>query len=199
MSKYVKGLLTEHVRQQLTGVDNALLVRMIGVSANMNGQIRSELVTRGVHVLYVKNSMARRACEGTGLEGLFDNLSGPVAVCWGAEDVVSLAKEVVGLAQDKRFAPDKKKAAPGTGFLIAGGIMNGQPMSAEMVAEVSKWASREETISMVIGQAVGAGANLIAGILGAGGTLVGQIRSKGEGDSDETDASAEVPAVETAG
>lgn len=192
MSKYVKGLLVSHVQKRLEGATDALLVSMVGVSANASVSIRAELADRGVQVLFVRNSMARLACRGTALEGLFDELTGPVAVCWGSTDIVSLAKEIVAVSTDKRFAPDKK-APEGTGFLIVGGIMDGDRMSAEMVTAVSKWASREETISMVIGQAVGAGANLISQIVGASGALVGQIKSKGEEEGEEA------PAAETAG
>ncbi|MDO4559214.1 MAG: 50S ribosomal protein L10 [Planctomycetia bacterium] len=194
MSKFVKGLLVSHVQKQLAGAADALLVSMVGVDANSNGAIRAELAEKGVRILFVRNSMARRACMGTRLEGLFDEIHGPVAVCWGSTDIVSLAKEIVRLATDKRFAPDRK-ALPGTGFLIVGGIMDGERMSAETVRAVSKWASREETISIVIGQAVGAGANLIAQFLGAGGTLAGQISSKGE----ECGEDSEAPAAATAG
>ncbi len=192
MSKYVKGLITDHVRAQIEGAQDALLVSMVGVDSNMNGQIRTDLASKGVRVLFVKNSLARRACVGSKLEGLFDNIEGPVAVCWGSTDVVSLAKEIVRLSQDKRFAPGKNAPA-GTGFLVVGGIMDGDVMSSEMVVQVSKWASREETIAKLVGQILGPGANLAAALVGPGAALASQVKSKSEGEDAEA-----TPAADTA-
>lgn len=192
MSKYVKGLITDHVRTQMEGAQDALLVSMVGVDSNINGQIRTDLASKGIRVLFVKNSLARRACVGSKLEGLFDNVEGSVAVCWGAADVVSLAKEIVRLSQDKRFAPGKNAPA-GTGFLVVGGIMDGDVMSPEMVVQVSKWASREETIAKLVGQILGPGANLAAALVGPGAALASQIKSKSEGEDAEA-----APAVDTA-
>ena len=43
MSKYVKNLVTEHLRGRLKNVHDALLVNMIGLDANTNSRLRAEL------------------------------------------------------------------------------------------------------------------------------------------------------------
>ena len=47
---------------------------------------------------------------------------------------------------------------------------------------VSKWPSRQEQISMLVGQILGPGAQLSAALLGPGKRLNSQIKQKGEGD-----------------
>ena len=176
MSKYVKNLVADHLRSQLDGVGDALLVNMIGLDANANNTLRAELAEKGIEVLVVKNSLAARATEGTPLDGLFEDVGGTNAVCWGAEDVVSLAKEVIRLAGDKRFEA----------FEARGGIMDGEKLSPEDVKAVSKWPSRDEQLSLLVGQILGPGSQLAAQLIGPGGALASQIKQKAEeADGDE--------------
>lgn len=172
MSKYVKNLITNHLREQLKGVDAALLVNMVGMDANTSNALRTEMSQKGIEVLVVKNSLAARATAGTGLDGLFEEATGANAICWGAEDVVSLAKEVVRFGKDKRFAA----------FTARGGIMEGEKLTAEQVEQVSKWPSREEQLSLLVGQILGPGARLASQICGPGANLAGQIKQKSEGE-----------------
>jgi large subunit ribosomal protein L10 len=183
MSKYVKNLVTDHLRQQFDGVNDALLVNMVGLGANENNVLRAELAEKGIEVLVVKNSLAARATAGTALDGLFEDLTGTNAMCWGTEDVVSLAKEVVRLAKDKRFEA----------FEPRGGMMDGERLSADEVQAVSKWPSREEQLSLMVGQILGPGSKLSAQLIGPGGALASQIKQKAEDDdaSDGGDEAAE--------
>ncbi len=120
MSKYVKNLVAEHLRQRLQNVHDALLVNMIGLDANTNTRLRAELRSKNIHVVVVKNSLAARATEGTPLAPLFAGLAGTAAVCWGGEDIVSLAKEITKLARDDKYAP----------FAARGGVMDGERYGA---------------------------------------------------------------------
>ncbi len=174
MSKYVKNLVTDHLRKQLNGVGDALLVNMVGLEANANNVLRAELAQKGIEVLVVKNSLAARATAGTSLDGLFEDVGGTNAICWGTEDIVSLAKEVVRFAKDKRFEA----------FQARGGIMDGEKLTAEDVDKVSKWPSREEQLSLLVGQILGPGSQLAAQLLGPGAALAGQIKQKAEEDGD---------------
>ena len=178
MSKYVKNLVTDHLRKQLDGVGDALLVNTIGLDANANNVLRAELAEKGIEVLVVKNSLAARATADTALDGLFKDVGGTNAVCWGTEDIVSLAKEVTRLAKDKRFGA----------FEARGGIMDGERLSAEDVDQVSKWPSRDEQLSLLVGQILGPGSQLAAQLIGPGGALASQIKQKAE---EEGDAEAE--------
>ena len=173
MSKYVKNLLTDHVRDSLKGVQDALLVDMVGMSANTTNVLRGELEAKGVQMLVIKNTLAKRAVVNTSLEPLFSTLGGSSALCWGCEDIVSLAKEITALTEDKRFAKM---------FVAKCGVMDGERLDAEMVKTVSKWPSRVEQLSLVAGQILGPGAGLAAAILGPGSTVAGQIASKAEED-----------------
>ena len=175
MSKYVKNLLTDHFRTRLDGVTDAVLVNVIGLDANKTNQLRGELEEKNIQLLVVKNSLAARAAAGTSLEPAFQDLTGTAALCFGGEDIVSLAKEVVRLEQDGGYAP----------FAARGGAMDGEALTAEQVKQVSKWPNRDEQLSLLVGQILGPGATLSAQLLGPGSTVAGQVKQKAEEESDD--------------
>jgi ribosomal protein L10 len=170
MSKYVKNLITDDLKKRLDGVNDALLVTVAGLDAGKNYLLRKQLRSKNVNLLVVKNSMARRAAEGTPLAAAFEQAEGSLAVVWGGEDIVSLAKLVAGLADDKNFAP----------FEARGGVMDGARLSPAQVKEVSKWPSRTEQLSILLGQILSPGATLCGQLLGPGGSLASQIKQKSE-------------------
>ena len=173
MSKYVKDLVTRDIKRRLDGVEDAVLVSCVGMDANTTNELRGELDKKDIHMLVVKNSLARRATEGTQLAAAFEGATGQIGVCWGSTDFVSLVKELVRLDKDK----DKFEK-----FVADGGVMDGEKLDADGVKAVSKWPSREEQISMLVGQILGPGSQLSGALLGPGKMLNSQIKQKGEGD-----------------
>lgn len=173
MSKYVKELVTRDIRRRLEGVEDAVLVSCVGMDANTTNLLRGELEKKDIHMVVVKNSLARRATEGTQLSSAFEGAKGQIGVCWGSTDFVSLVKELVALDKNKdKF--DK--------FVASGGVMDGEQLDADKLAAVSKWPSRAEQISMLVGQILAPGANLSAALLGPGKLLNSQIKKISEGD-----------------
>ncbi|MBL9084780.1 MAG: 50S ribosomal protein L10 [Planctomycetales bacterium] len=178
MSKYVKNLLIDDVKKKLAGVNDALLVSVSGLDATKNQSLRAKLRGKGIGLMVVKNSLAKQATKGTPLNVAFDQAEGSLAVVWGSADIVSLAKEVVAIAEDKTMAP----------FAARGGVVDGQRLSADEVKDVSKWPSREEVLGKIVGQILGPGAQLAALLLGPGGQLAGQLKTKSEGAEGDAEA-----------
>jgi large subunit ribosomal protein L10 len=172
MSKFVKDLITTDLRNRLSGVEDALLVDVIGLENNKNVALRQRLRKKNIHLLVVKNSLARRATEGTRLSSAFDDAGGTLALIWGGEDIISLAKEVISIAEDKQYEK----------FLPKGGVIDGQPLAADQVKAVSKWPTRLEQLSILSGQILSPGAKLSSQLLGAGAKLASQIKKKSEGE-----------------
>ncbi|REJ67586.1 MAG: 50S ribosomal protein L10 [Planctomycetota bacterium] len=175
MSKFVKNLVSEHFRGRFDGVESALLVNVIGLDANCSAALRKELRDKGFELMVIKNSLARRATEGTPLEAAFTEAKGTLAVMWGGEDIVSLAKEFVRISRLPEYE----------GFEARGGVMEGNALSADEVKAVSKWPSREEQLSILMGQLLGPGAQLSGALLGPGALLASQIEKKADGAEGE--------------
>ncbi|QDU58169.1 50S ribosomal protein L10 [Aeoliella mucimassa] len=170
MSKLVKNMITNELKSRWDGVTDALLVDVASLEANDTVALRRQLREKNIHLLVVKNSLARRAAEGTTLSPAFDGTAGTTAVVWGAEDIVSLAKEVTKLSSNKEFEK----------FTAKGGVMDGTKISPEEVKQVSKWPSRTEQLSILMGQILSPGATLSGQMLAGGANLASQIKQISE-------------------
>ena len=173
MSKFVKEHLSRDLAERLEGVESCVLVNVIGMDANSTSDLRKRLRDKGIGMMVVKNSLARRAVVDTPLSAAFEGAEGTNAVLWGAEDFVTLVKEVVELDKDEEQFEI---------FETRGGSMDGESLTPERVKEISKWPSRTEQLSMLVGQILGPGAQLAAQLNGPGGSLVAQIKQVGEDD-----------------
>lgn len=187
MSKYVKELISKDIARRMDGVSDCLLVSVIGMDSISTVNLRRDLRQKGISLLVVKNSLARRASEGTSLAPAFEGIKGTTAVVWGAEDFVSLAKEITRLSDD-----DTVK-----NFETRGGVLDGEQLTPEKVKEISKWPSRVEQLSIVSGQILSVGANLSGALLGPGGLLASQLKEKAgdEGEAAPSEAAAGEPAT----
>lgn len=174
MSRYVKELIANDISRRLDGVDNALLVNVIGMDANQTVGLRRELRHKNMSLLVVKNSMARRATQGTPLAPAFASVDGTLAVVWGGEDFISLVKEVARL----------DKSAEYERFAARAGVMDGEQLTPERIREISKWPNREEQLSILSGQILSPGAKLSSQLIGPGGALASQIEKKSEEETD---------------
>jgi ribosomal protein L10 len=178
MSKFVKDLITNHVKERLTGAQDILLLNVSALDANLNYKLRKNLRSKKIELMMIKNRLARRATEGTPIAPAFEGLTGSTAVLWGGEDIISLAKEVSRLVKEKEFAKLESR----------GGVMDGAKLSPEQVEEVSKWPSRTEQLSILMGQILSPGASLASQLGSAGGALASQIKQKGEEESPAEEA-----------
>ena len=170
MSKLVKDLITDHLKQRLGTAKNLFLVNVVGLDAIKNTTLRKQLREKGMHMMVVKNTLARRATEGTVLAPAFDGNVGTSAVIWGDLDAPVLAKEIIRLQGLKEMAP----------FEAKGGVVDGSRLSAADVAAVAKWPTREEQLSLLMGQILSPGAVLLGQLISAGGALASQIKQHGE-------------------
>jgi len=170
MSKFVKQLVTNDLAKRLDGVQYLMLVGLTGIDANKTVQLRASLAEKGISLRVIKNSLAKRATEGTPLAPAFDDMTGAYAVCWGSSDIVALAKELVKLTKDRTLQ----------GFEIRGAVLDGEALGAAQAMEVSKWPTREEQIAILLGQILGVGATLSGQFIAFGGKLASQIEKLAE-------------------
>jgi large subunit ribosomal protein L10 len=170
MSKAIKDLLVDDLKHRLREVGDVIVVSLGKLDAQKTTALRQTLRKKQIHLQLVKNSLARRATEGTPLAPAMDNAAGMLALAWGGEDVVDLAKELDRISGDKQFE----------GFECRGGALDGGRLGADDVKRVAKWPTRGEQLSILSGQISSLGSVLVGQILSAGGALAGQIASRVE-------------------
>lgn len=184
MSKYVKDLITRDLAKRLDGVEDAILVNVIGMNANNTVQLRRELRDKNIQLMVVKTSLARRAAGDSTLARAFEGAEGALALVWGSEDFISLTKEITRIDKEGKYE----------GFATRGGVMDGEQLSADRVKEISKWPNRQEQLSLLVGQILSPGAQLSSQLLGPGGALASQIEKKSEPEGEDA-AAEEAPAA----
>lgn len=172
MSKQVKELLTRDLSRRLDGVSDCVVANVVGMDAITTTALRKRLREKNIRVMVIKNSLARRATEGTSLAPAFDGLDGAAAVVWGGEDFISLVKEVVELDKDPAYDD----------FEARGGVMDGEALDADKVKQISKWPNRLEQLSILSGQLTAPWRTLQSQLTGPGGQLASQIEKKSQED-----------------
>ena len=168
MSKLVKNMLIDDLKTRLAGVGEVIVVSLGRLDAIQTSQLRQTLRKKKIHLQMVKNSLARRAMLDTPLAPAFDKHEGMLAIAWGGEDVVDLAKELDRLSGVKEYE----------GFEFRG--LDGARLEPTDVKSVAKWPSRAEQLSLLSGQISSLGARLSGQICSLGGVLAGQIASRVE-------------------
>jgi large subunit ribosomal protein L10 len=181
MSKYVKNLLSAEIADRLAGVEDAVLVNVVGMDANQTVVLRQRLREKQIRLLVVKNSLAKRATEGTPLAAAFDSPEGSLALAWGSEDFISLVKEIAALDKSSEYSK----------FVARGGVMDGEALNADRVREIAKWPNRLEQLSILSGQILSPGAQLVSQLEAPGGALASQIEKKSESESESESESGQ--------
>jgi large subunit ribosomal protein L10 len=166
MSKPVKQMLVRDFESRFEGQDNALLISVRGVSSNDTNAIRQSLAKQDIRVTVIRNNLARKAFEGTGLEALAALLQGPNALVYGAETVVDVARAIVDLA---KAYPDVE---------LKGAVLDGMVFEGdEGVKRLSKFPTRDEAIAEAVTLVLSPGRNLMGAVKGPGGRLASIIKS----------------------
>jgi large subunit ribosomal protein L10 len=168
MSKIVKDMLVDDLKKKLGNVTDAVVVSLGRLNAQKTSQLRNTLRKKKIHLQMVKNSLARRATLETQIAPAFSQTEGMLAIAWGGEDVVDLAKELDRLTSLKEFE----------GLECRGGALDGAGLNAADIKRVAKWPTRAEQLSILSGQISGLASTLSGQILAMGGTLAGQISSR---------------------
>ena len=167
MSKYVKGLLRGDLGKIVEdrGIDNFIVINMMGIKGTDNNRLRGELREKGVYVTVVKNSLFRHVLKDREMGGAVGLFEGTCAIAYGGDSIVDVAKHLEAC---------KKKAA---GLGIKGAYLEGIVLDEKGAAEVSKMKSRLELQSDVAGIILSPGANLVGAILGPGSYIAGCVKS----------------------
>jgi large subunit ribosomal protein L10 len=115
-----------------------VLAEYRGLPVESVTQLRAKARASGVYLRVLKNTLARRAVQGTPFEKLAEKMVGPLA--YGiSEDPVAAAKVLHAYSKEN----DK--------FVIKGGAIPGQMMTAKEVGALATLPSREELLAMLLG------------------------------------------------
>jgi len=166
MSKPVKEMMIRDYIERIGETEDALVIGLRGISSNDTNAIRAGLAKKDIRVTIMRNSLFGKAFGETSLAPLEGVMNGASALTYGAESVVEVAREIVGLL--KEFPDIELKGAILDGMLFTG--ENG-------VRELSKYPTRDEAIAQAVTLILSPARNLVGAVTGPGSGLVGIIKS----------------------
>jgi len=170
MSKYIKGLMIEQLEKQFEGVNEFLIVSTMGVGGVDNNELRGSLCEKDIKLSVVKNSIMQRALSNMGMDKAGVLLDGPCTVVYGGDNIVDVAKELVGWSK-------KIKAIE-----FKGAFVEGQLVDEAGVVALSKMPNKAELQGMIILAAKSPGSRIAGAICGPACVIAGCIKSIVEKD-----------------
>ena len=132
-----KQALVAEVGAQVAQSQTIVLAEYRGITVADITSLRANARKSGVYFHVLKNTLARRAVQGTSFEPLAEKMVGPLVYSMSS-DPVAAAKVVFDFAKTN----DK--------LVIKAGAMSGSMMSAEQVAVLAATPSRDELIARLM-------------------------------------------------
>lgn len=133
-----KQAVVSEVAGQLKGAQAVIVAEYRGLGVASLTSLRAKARKSGLYLRVLKNTLARRAVQGTPFEKLAEQLSGPLM--YGiAQDPVAGAKVLA------EFAKENDK------LVIKGGALPNNLMSAKDVGALAIMPAREQLLAMLVG------------------------------------------------
>jgi len=149
-----KEATVAELREKFQGAQAAIVTEFRGITVAKVNELRRALEKEGAVYRVVKNTLARRAVEGTEYEVLSDQFTGPVAVTWAYQDAVATAKVLAQFTKDSQV------------LTIRGGALGGKLLEPAQVEALSKLPSREQLLGQLLSVLVGPMRNLVGVLSG---------------------------------
>jgi large subunit ribosomal protein L10 len=148
-----KKAIVADVGAQLAGAQTVVLAEYRGIPVEELTKLRASARSQGVYLRVLKNTLARRAAQGTQFEPLADSMVGPLIYGISADPIAS-AKVLQGFAKTQ----DK--------LVITAGLYNGKLLDVAGVKALATIPSRDELLSQLLGVML-APVSAMARVLGA--------------------------------
>ena len=148
-----KKAIVADVGAQLAGAQTVVLAEYRGIPVEQLTKLRASARDQGVYLRVLKNTLARRAAQGTQFELLADSMVGPLIYGISADPIAS-AKVL------QNFAKTQDK------LVITAGLYNGKLLDVAGVKALATIPSRDELLSQLLGVML-APVSAMARVLGA--------------------------------
>jgi large subunit ribosomal protein L10 len=146
-----KEAVVAEVSAQVAQAQTIVLAEYRGIAVSDITKLRADARKSGVYMHVLKNTLARRAVQGTPFAPLAEKMVGPLIYSISS-DAVSAAKVV------NDFAKSNAK------LVITAGCMSGTVMSVEDVKVLAATPSRDELIAMLMGTMLATTATFVRGL-----------------------------------
>ncbi len=164
MSKPLKKMVTDYLKDRFEGESSACVVDLTGLDVAATESIRTGLRGKNARLEVVKNRLARQAFANGPLKPLGEALTGPSALVTCETSIIDVAKELVALA--KEYKELKLKQA----------IFDGDP-ELVTVEEMSKMKSLADLLGEIAGLVGGPGRLVASAVASPQGKIAGCLKA----------------------
>lgn len=134
-----KKAIVAEVADVASGALSAVAAEYRGLTVDEMTALRAEARKNGVYLRVVKNTLARRAVEGTDFECMAEGMTGPLVLAFSQEDPGAAARVIKDFAKDH----DKLEVK-----LVS---IGGKLLAASEIATLAKMPTYEQAISILMG------------------------------------------------
>lgn len=159
----LKQPIIDEIRALLDGAVSATVVDYRGLTVSEDTQLRKTLREAGVQYKVFKNTLIKRAAEGTDFSQLDGFLEGPTAIAVSRDDATAAARI---LAKFAKTAPKLE---------LKGAVVEGKLYDEKEVQTLAEIPSREELLGRLLGSIQSPVTNFAR--------VLKQIAEKGEGEA----------------
>jgi large subunit ribosomal protein L10 len=142
MNREQKTAVVEEVAAQIQESEAVFAVDYRGISVPQAAALRDRLTEAGARFRVVKNTLTLLAADKAGAEPLKGVLEGPTAFTFVTAEDGDVALAAKALAQFKREH---------NLLDFKGGVMNGEPLTAEQIADIARLPARDVLHGQVVG------------------------------------------------
>jgi large subunit ribosomal protein L10 len=134
-----KKTLVAEVNEVAANAFSAVVAEYRGLTVMQMTELRKTARESGVYMRVVKNTLARRAIQGTEFECLNEAIKGPLLLAFSQEDPGAAARVV------KKFAEDNHK------LVTVGLAISGNLLPASDLDRLASLPNREQALAMLAG------------------------------------------------
>lgn len=134
-----KKALVAEVKAVASKAHSAVVAEYRGLTVEQMTKLRAEARSKGVYMRVVKNTLARKAIEGTDFECMKDLLTGPLVLAFSQEDPGAAARVI------KDFAKANEK------LVVRMAAISGQLLAAADLDRLANLPTKQQAIAMLLG------------------------------------------------
>ncbi|MEE3419958.1 MAG: 50S ribosomal protein L10 [Lachnospiraceae bacterium] len=135
----LKAPIVEEISQAIDGAQSAVVVQYLGLTVEQDTALRKELREAGVTYKVYKNTMMKRAFEGTPYADLDEHLNGANALAVSKEDPIAPIRVLAKYAKQYDC------------FNMVGGIVEGKYADTAALASYADIPTREVLLGRLLG------------------------------------------------
>lgn len=139
LNRAQKEEIVQGLKKDITEARGLFLTNLIGVSSNDSVGIRKGIREADGKVIVTRNTLFRKAAEGTPAEEMLSNLKGPHALAFAFNDGAPAVAKVLKEAGKEHELVSFK-----------GGLLNGETLSIPQINELADLPSRDEMLGTLL-------------------------------------------------